>query len=118
MTKSFAFLRYASLAAAAATYVVVAATPAQAVERIVDGQAYWSGPPAGGDPTAWGVAPYWAGGQYKYDPYHYSANYTEDAQTYSDTVYAPHAGSSRCVWRQRVLNTEWEYRHPYIRVCR
>ena len=80
---------------------------------MVDGQAYWSGDPGPIDPGA-----YWTSGQRYADPHHYMSWYGKDPQDYTMTVYAPHAGASRCVWRARVINTYWEFAHPYIRVCR
>ena len=104
----------------AALFVAVLSTipfavlrPAQAEQRVVNGQAYWEGDPGPIDP-----GPYWTSGQRKYDRHHYMSWYGKDPQDYRMTVYAEHSGKARCVWRRRVINTEWEFQHPYLRVCR
>ena len=81
--------------------------------RTVDGQSYWRGDPGPINPGS-----FWDGGQYKYDRNHYSSSYSTSALLYTDVVYANHSGSARCVWRQRVVNSDWEFRHPYLKVCR
>jgi hypothetical protein len=102
-----------SMALACAAFAGFAAVPAAAAMRIVDGQAYWSGDPGPVDPGA-----YWTAGQRYADPHHYMSWYGKDPQDYTMIVYARHAGASRCVWRARVVNTYWEFAHPYLRVCR
>ncbi len=102
-----------SVALAFAAFAGFAAVPAAAAMRIADGQAYWSGNPGPVDPGA-----YWSSGQIYADPHHYMSWYGTDPQDYRLTVYAPHAGVSRCVWRERVLITDWQFEHPYLRVCR
>jgi hypothetical protein len=102
-----------AMALALAAVAALGAVPAAAAMRIVDGQAYWSGDPGPVDPGA-----YWTSGQRYADPDHYMSWYGKDPQDYTMVVYAPHAGASRCVWRARVINTYWEFAHPYIRVCR
>jgi hypothetical protein len=92
----------------------LAATPAaQAEMRTVGGQAYWTGDPGPVEPGA-----YWASGQYKYDPDHYLSYYGDSPQDYTMVVHANHMGAANCVWRKRVVNTDWEFRHPYLMVCR
>ena len=96
-----------------AAVIGLGAVPASAAMRMVNGQAYWSGDPGPIDPGA-----YWNSGQRYADPHHYMSWYGKDPQDYTMTVYAPHAGANRCVWLARVINTYWEFSHPYIRVCR
>lgn len=97
--------------AAAASFVTLSPAMAQHV-RTVQGQSYWSGDPGPVSPGA-----YWEGGQYKYDPNHYLSDYGRDPQDFVMTVNAPHSGPRGCVWRKRVVNSNWEFHHPYIRVC-
>jgi hypothetical protein len=95
---------------------VLAAPPAAraAQMRVVSGQAYWDVDPGHIDPGS-----FWTSGQYKYDPNGYLERNARDPDQYHEmTVYADHAGKGRCVFRQRVANSDWEYRHPYLRVCR
>jgi len=102
----------AKSAAVAAALSLVMLHPAAAGMKTVDGQAYWTGDPGPVDPGA-----FYEGGQYRADPHHYLSWYGEDPQDYKMVVHAPHSGDSRCVWRKRVVNTSWEFRHPYIMVC-
>ncbi len=97
---------------ALATFAAPPSAEAQAV-RNVDGQAYWSGNPGAVDPGS-----FWDSGEYRYDPHHFLGYWSGDPADYSDVVYADHAGRARCVWRKRVTNTEWDFQHPYLRVCR
>lgn len=106
-------IRNAAVSAALFAVAFMTMQPAQAGMRAVDGQAYWEGDPG---PVAPG--PYWTGGQHEYDRHHYNSYYGDDPQGFTMTVYAQHAGKARCVWRRRVINTGWEFRHPYLRVCR
>jgi hypothetical protein len=105
-------LAAASVAALAGAAVVDSSARAQSM-RTVQGQSYWRGDPGPVAPDS-----FWSGGQYKYDPKHFLSYYGSDPQDYSEVVYSDHAGASRCVWRKRVVNTNWEFRHPYLRVCR
>lgn len=110
MQRCFGFARIAVVAAAAS---VAALHPAAAQSmRVVNGQSYWTGDPGPVDPGA-----FWDGGQYKYDPNHYLSYYGRDPQDYVMRVYAHHSGAPGCVWRKRVVNSNWEFRHPYIQVC-
>jgi hypothetical protein len=102
----------ARIAAVAATASFVMIAPAAAAMRTVDGQNFWTGDPGPVDPGA-----YYESGQERYDPHHYLSWYGSDPQNYKMTVYGPHSGPTRCVWRKRVINSDWEFRHPYIRVC-
>ncbi|WP_298424155.1 hypothetical protein [Rhodoblastus sp.] len=98
--------------AAFATMILLIPAPASAGMKIVDGQSYWTGDPGPVDPGA-----YWNAGQYRFDPHQYLSWYGRDPQDYKMTVYATHSGPKGCVWRQRVVNTNWEFRHPYLQVC-
>jgi len=81
--------------------------------RTVQGQAFWTGDPGPASPGT-----FYQSGQGQFDPHHYLSYYGEDPQDYKMVVYANHSGSARCVFRKRVVNTNWEYRHPYLMVCR
>ena len=115
MKRPSAFVRVAAASAAALAVATLAAPPTVQAQsmRIVNGQAYWRGDPGPVEPNA-----YWSGGQYKYDPHHYLSYYGREAQDFSEVVFAEHAGRARCVWRKRVENSNWEFHHPYLRVCR
>jgi hypothetical protein len=114
MKSPSALVRFAAASAAAIAVAVFTAPCAQAQStRVVNGQVYWTGDPGPVEPGS-----FWNGGQYRYDPHHYLSYYGTDPQDYREVVYADHAGSARCVWRKRVVNTDWELRHPYLRVCR
>lgn len=102
----------AKSAAVAAALSLAMLHPAAAGMKTVDGQAYWTGDPGPVDPGA-----FYQGGQYRSDPHHYLSWYGEDPQDYKMVVHAPHSGDNRCVWRKRVVNTSWEFHHPYIMVC-
>jgi hypothetical protein len=110
-----AFARVTAASVAALAVAIFAAPPAAQAQsmRTVNGQSYWRGDPGPVAPDA-----YWSGGQYKVDPHHYLSYYGSDPQNFSETVFAEHAGPERCVWRKRVVNGNWEFRHPYLRVCR
>jgi hypothetical protein len=97
---------------AIAAFVAPSVAGAQSM-RIVNGQAYWRGDPGPIDPGA-----FWTGGEFQYDPQHYLGSRGSDAANYLDVVYADHAGKERCVWRKRVVNSNWDFQHPYLRVCR
>lgn len=101
-----------------ASSALAMAQPAAATIRVVNGQAYWSGAPSGGPVSPSEAGPYFAGREYRYDPHHYMGWYGSDPQDYRDVVYAQHSGRARCVFRQRVVNTNWEFQHPYLLVCR
>lgn len=103
----------ASIVALLSTLPFAASQTAQAGMRVVSGQAYWEGDPGPVNPWA-----YWTSGQYAYDPHHYNSWFGSEPQTFKMTVYAEHTGEARCVWRSRVINSNWEFRHPYLRVCR
>jgi len=95
---------------------LVAAQPARAFDdvRTVQGQTFWTGNPGAIDPGS-----FFASGQYRFDPNNYlSYEAEEDNQDYRDVVYADHPGRARCVIRKRVINSEWEFEHPYLMVCR
>jgi hypothetical protein len=115
MKSRFGKAKAAAVSAAALAMAVFATTsPAQAQHvRTVDGQSYWTGDPG---PVAPGS--FWADGEYKYDPNHFLAYWAEDPQDYADVVHADHEGAARCVWRKRVVNSDWEYEHPYLRIRR
>ncbi|MDI9848946.1 hypothetical protein QM467_12855 [Rhodoblastus sp. 17X3] len=102
----------AKLAVIAAAASLGALHPAAAGMKVVDGQAYWTGDPGPVNPGA-----FYEGGQYKYDPRHYLSWYGSSPQDYKMMVHAAHSGNSRCVWRKRVINSNWEFHHPYIMVC-
>jgi len=87
--------------------------PAPGSMMIVNGQAYWEGDPGPVQPDA-----YWTSDAYKYDPHNYGDRYNREPGIYTETVYADHGGKENCVWRKRVINTNWEYQHPFLRVCR
>ncbi|MCI4679388.1 hypothetical protein K9U39_14750 [Rhodoblastus acidophilus] len=105
-------LSFLSKALALAAFAAFAASPAAATVRTAQGQTYWSGDPGQVDPGA-----YWSGGQDHFDPHHYLSWYGGDPQDYQMTVYSTHRGAARCVWRERVINTYWDFQHPYVRVC-
>ena len=89
------------------------AGPAGAI-KTAQGERYWSGDPGPIDPGS-----YWTSGQYKYDPNGYmERNRFESDQNRLMTVYAEHSVKPRCVFRQRVMITNWDLQHPYLRVCR
>ena len=112
--KRFGLKRMTALSAVLAAGALMAAPAAQAQSmRTVNGQAFWRGDPG---PVAPGA--YWVGGEYRYDPAHFQSYWGADPQDYTDVVYAEHSGATRCVWRKRVINSNWEFRHPYLRVCR
>jgi hypothetical protein len=104
---------FATVAVAAAAVSLVTLSPAMAQHvRYAQGQAYWSGDPGPIDPGS-----FWEGGQYKYDPNHYLSYYGREPQDFLPVVYARHSGPRGCVWRKRVVNSNWEFHHPYIKVC-
>ncbi|MDI9848608.1 hypothetical protein QM467_11135 [Rhodoblastus sp. 17X3] len=115
MKHRFGILTAAAASAAALAVASFAATQAVQAQsmRTVDGQTYWRGDPGPIDPGS-----FWDGGQNKYDRHHYSGSYTTSPGMFTDVVYASHSGSARCVWRQRVVNSNWEFHHPYLQVCR
>jgi hypothetical protein len=80
--------------------------------RTAGGQSYWEGPPG---PV---TDPYWTSGQYKYDPNGYMLRSRWDPEYHPMTVIGPHAGNENCVFRRRVQISDWDYRHPFLRVCR
>ena len=89
------------------------AGPAGAI-RTAQGESYWSGDPGPIDPGS-----FWTSGQYKYDRNGYmERNRFESDQNRLMTVYDEHSGKPRCVFRQRVMITNWDFQHPYLRVCR
>ncbi len=82
--------------------------------RTAQGERYWSGDPGPIDPGS-----YWTSGQYKYDPNGYlERNRFDSDQNRLMTVYAEHSGKERCVFRARVVVSNWDFNHPYLRVCR
>jgi hypothetical protein len=97
----------------ASSFAAATASPAQARHvKTVDGQSYWTGDPGRIDPGS-----YWTSGLYKYDPNGYMESSRND-QLHEMTIYADHAGKENCVFRERVAVTNWEFSHPYVRVCR
>ena len=82
--------------------------------RYAQGQAYWTGEP--NIP----LGPFWSTNAHFYDPNNYNGRNNRDADngTISQTVYDDHDGAARCVFRQRVVNTNAEAQNPIIRVCR
>ena len=113
--KRFGQIKLAVVSAIALTGPALAATqPALAQSmKVVNGQAYWRG-----DPGPITPGPFWSGGESRYDPNHYLGFWGSDPADYTDVVYADHSGSARCVWRKRVVNSNWEFHHPYVKVCR
>lgn len=104
---------FAAIAAVAATASFIALSPATAQSmRNAQGQSYWSGDPGPVDPGT-----FWDSGQNRYDPQHYLSYYGSDPQDYRMVVNAPHRGAARCVLRKRIVNSNWEFHHPYIMVC-
>ena len=80
----------------------------------IQGQSFWTGDPGIADPGT-----FFDSGQYRFDPNNYlSYEAEEDNQDFRDVVFAPHPGRARCVLRKRVINSEWEFEHPYLMVCR
>ncbi|WP_374545922.1 hypothetical protein [Rhodoblastus sp.] len=81
--------------------------------RVLQGESFWEGDPG---PVS---DPYWTQGQYKYDPNGYLLRNWRDAdQFHLMTVIGPHSGKDNCVFRRRVTVSDWEFRHPFLRVCR
>jgi hypothetical protein len=106
----FSKLSVAALGAALA----LTALPAVAQQvRVLQGTAFWEGDPGPvGDP-------YWTQGQYKYDPNGYLLRNRFDVdQVHLMTLYGEHSGKANCVFRKLVVNTAWEFEHPFVRVCR
>jgi hypothetical protein len=102
------------MAVLALALLAVASSAQAARMKVVNGQAYWDEDPGPIDPGS-----FWTSGQYKYDPDGYLERNARDPDQYHEmTVYADHSGKARCVFRQRVANTDWEFRHAYLRVCR
>ena len=92
------------------------AQPTLAFDHMVtiQGQTFLTGDPGTADPGT-----FFDSGQYRFDPNNYlSYEAEEDNQDFRDVVYAPHPGRARCVLRKRVINSEWEFEHPYLMVCR
>jgi hypothetical protein len=90
------------------------AAPSLAGIRTVQGQSFWTG-----DPGPVFPGNYFVSGQARFDPY----NHLEEQAGYHAfhnrmVVFADHEEARRCVLRQRVLNTDWDQRHPYLLVCR
>jgi hypothetical protein len=115
MKRRFGVAKVAAVSTAVLAVAAVAAIqPAKAQSmRTVNGQSYWRGDPGPVDPGS-----FWDSGEYKYDPHHYLGYWATDPADYTDVVYADHSGAARCVWRKRVVNSNWEYQHPYMKVCR
>ncbi|MCW2274319.1 hypothetical protein GJ654_09495 [Rhodoblastus acidophilus] len=88
------------------------ASEARAQIRTANGVAYYDVDPGPIDPGT-----FWTSGQYKYDPNAYMDRTRWDAGR-PMKVYAPHAGKTNCVFRQRVVFDDWDFRHPYVQVCR
>jgi hypothetical protein len=45
-------------------------------------------------------------------------NFRDADQYHLMTVIGPHPGKENCVFRRRVGVSDWEFRHPILRVCR
>jgi hypothetical protein len=113
MSRIFSHLNGVVIATAVLAATTFGVAPAAfAGTRTVDGQTYWTG-----DPGPVSPGPYYDSGQQAVDPHHYMSWYGEDPQDYKMVVHAPHSGNARCVWRKRVITTNWEFRHPFILVC-
>ena len=109
-----AVARFCLLSAGLLALTTICSAQAQAASmKIVDGQAYWDVDPGPVDPGS-----FWTSGQYKYDPDGYLETNRWDPGPHVFTVYADHAGKANCVFRARVVNSDWERRHLYLRVCR
>lgn len=80
--------------------------------KSAQGESYWDGDPG---PI---TDSYWTSGQYKYDPNGYMERYVRQGDLNRlMTVYAAHSGGGRCVFRRRVQVSDWDWRHPILRVC-
>jgi hypothetical protein len=88
------------------------ASDACAQIRTANGVSYYDVDPGPIDPGT-----FWTSGQYKYDPNAYMDRTRWDIGR-PMTVFAPHAGKTNCVFRKRVVVDDWDFRHPYVRVCR
>ena len=100
-------------ASALATATLASTAQAQIIKYSNSGTAYWDGDPGPITDT------FWTSGQYKYDPDGYMERNYRDTDTYHEmTVYADHAGKANCVFRKRVVVSNWEFNHPILRVCR
>jgi hypothetical protein len=101
--------------AVAAMLAPLAAAPAFAGDmRTVMGETFWDSDPGPIDP-----GPYWTSGQFKYDPNGYlERNRFQAEQNRLMTVIGNHSGKSPCVFRKRVMNSDWDFRHAYLRLCR
>jgi hypothetical protein len=102
----------------AASLVILSALPSLPVVagglKTAQGESYWDSDPGPIDPGT-----YWTSGQYKYDPNGYmERNRWEPDQNRLMTVYAEHSGKPRCVFRKRVVISNWDFQHAYLRVCR
>jgi len=81
--------------------------------RVVQGEAFWEGDPG---PI---TDSYWLSGQYKYDPYGFlERDATDPDQFRHMTVIARHPGAANYIFRKRVVITDWDMRHPDLRICR
>ncbi len=114
----FLDMKMAALSAAvlSGAAVLASAQPALALDHqvTIQGQTFWTGDPGTTDPGT-----FFDTGQYRFNTNDYlSYEAEEDNQDFRDVVYAPHPGRARCVIRKRVVNTELEYEHPYLMVCR
>jgi hypothetical protein len=81
--------------------------------RTVSGESYYDVDPGPIDPGT-----FWTSGQYRYDPDGNMERTRWDPSPRNFTVYAGHSGRSNCVFRKRVVITDWDQRHPFLRVCR
>lgn len=98
---------------ALAAMLTLASLPAAAGVRMLQGTAFWEGDPG---PI---TDSYWVSGQYKYDPNGYlERNPRDPDQFHLMTLYGDHAGKANCVYRRRVVVSDWDFRHPHVRVCR
>jgi hypothetical protein len=106
-------LLMAGCAAGALAGCATGAFAAPGEVRTVNGVSYYDVDPGPIDPGT-----FWTSGQYKYDPDAYMDRTRWDTAAKVMTVFASHAGRANCVFRKRVVIDDWDFRHPYLRVCR
>jgi hypothetical protein len=81
----------------------------------IQGQSFWTGSLETSDPGT-----FFDSGQARFDPNGY-LDYGEGDEDLADQrqiIYANHPGAARCILRKRVVNTTWEFEHPYLAICR
>ena|SRR5208282_5066600 len=112
----FCFVKTVLAGGVAVLGAALAAAPSARAQniRVVNGTAFWDVDPGPIDP-----GPYWTSGLYKYDPNGYMERNPRDPdQIHEMTVYAAHSGKENCVFRKRVVHSNWDFQHLYLRVCR